>query len=388
MELIGLVCAGQNIGERRLNSHVSAIFYLAPAPVTAPPRFQPDGAFTAALRDRVARAFVDRPLRGDPRVQRKGAIIIAVFALSWAALLITPSAALYYAATVIHAVAAAALACNIFHDANHGAFARTRRGNLAAARLACAMLGTGRAFWRIKHHKLHHHAANIQGWDDDVETRGFVRMSFTQPWRPRHKIGPLLVLPLYALNTIDWVVFKDYKQLLTGQLNPYQQVPRLRARELVEFFSCKAAHLILVLTPAVFQPAARVLIGFILFHLVTSLVLTSIFQLAHLNDCAEFPRLTGDNRIAYEWAAHQLRTTADFATANPFATWFLGGLNFQVEHHLFPQVCHTHYPEIQRIVRATATEYGVPYNEYPSIWAAFRGHFAHICMLARRPSSG
>lgn len=386
MQVIGLVCLGATLGRGRLDLHVTPTLN-PPARVSMPPRFQPDGAFTAALRERVARAFIGRPLRGDPRVQRKGVIIIAMFAASWVALLIAPSAGLYYAATIVHAVAAAALACNVFHDANHGAFARTRSGNLAIARLACTMLGTGRTFWRIKHHKLHHHAANIQGWDDDVETRGFVRMNFAQPWRPRHRIGPFLVLPLYALNTIEWIVLKDYKQLLTGQLNPYQEVPPLRGRELVEFFSCKIGHLALVLTPTLFQPIGQVVIGFILFHLISSLILTTIFQLAHLNDCSEFPTLTNDNRITDEWAAHQLRTTADFATSNPFATWFLGGLNFQVEHHLFPQISHTHYPEIQRIVLATATEHGVPYHEYRTLWTAFRGHFTHVRALARRPSA-
>jgi linoleoyl-CoA desaturase len=142
--------------------------------------------------------------------------------------------------------------------------------------------------------------------------------------------------------------------------------------------------LLFLALPLALQPASRVLAGFVLFHLAMSLVLTIVFQLAHLNEAVAFQ--APDNAaamIADDWAAHQLRTTADFATDSRLVNWFTGGLNFQIEHHLFPYISHIHYPAIKADIRAAAAEFGVPYIAYPTLGAAIASHLRLVSSLAR-----
>lgn len=111
-------------------------------------------------------------------------------------------------------------------------------------------------------------------------------------------------------------------------------------------------------------------------HWVAGFTLAVIFQMAHVIEETEhhpFPHGTGT--IDNQWAIHQLETTANFGTGNRFLNWYAGGLNFQVEHHLFPNICHIHYKAISKIVKETAQEYGVAYNEKPSLAAAVASHY-------------
>jgi linoleoyl-CoA desaturase len=88
-------------------------------------------------------------------------------------------------------------------------------------------------------------------------------------------------------------------------------------------------------------------------------------------------------RIAYEWAVHEVKTTANFAPTNASARWYLEGVNFQVEHHLFAAICHIHYPALSRIVWQTCDEFVIPYMYYPTLWAAIGGHCRLLKTLGR-----
>jgi linoleoyl-CoA desaturase len=81
---------------------------------------------------------------------------------------------------------------------------------------------------------------------------------------------------------------------------------------------------------------------------------------------------------------HQIQTTANFATRSRLVTWFCGGLNFQIEHHLFPKMSHIHYPEVSKIVKATCQEYGIKYIEFPRVTAAMRSHWKLLYDLGRK----
>src|SRR5690606_36417375 len=105
------------------------------------------------------------------------------------------------------------------------------------------------------------------------------------------------------------------------------------------------------------------------------LILGLIFQLAHCGEGSAFPEPDArTHRVASGWAAHQVATTADLAPGNRLLTWYVGGLNFQIEHHLFPQVCHVHYPRLAGIVREVCGELGVRYTSHPSLRAALAAH--------------
>ena len=82
---------------------------------------------------------------------------------------------------------------------------------------------------------------------------------------------------------------------------------------------------------------------------------------------------------------HQLKTTANFAKHSKLVTWYVGGLNFQIEHHLFPNICHVHYKKISNIVKATAEEYGILYNDKKTYFGAVRSHYKMLKELGVKP---
>ena len=342
----------------------------------------PDETFARAVLRGGARQLREAPDGAGP-LWRKAVLIACWFIGSYVALLASPGMAAYLAASVSLAFAAAALAFNVFHDANHGSFCGDRRLNLLIARLCCASLGVGRHFWLRKHNVLHHSYPNVFEWDDDIETRGHLRLCPEQAWRPEYRRQYLYFPLLYGLNSIEWIFIKDFAQYFRSRINPYQDSPPLTAVEQVEFWLSKAAYgIAFVVAPLCLQPLIVVAAGFVVFHVVMGLLLALFTQLAHINDAVAFPAL-GRAPRADDWAAHQLRTTANFATRNRVVNWFAGGLNFQIEHHLFPHAPHTLYPAISVSVREIARQFGHVYVEYPTLRQAIVAHVRLLHRLSR-----
>ncbi len=350
--------------------------------------FAGNDAFIKTVRARVDGHFAGRDRRDDPRLQRKAIIIGLWFIASYAAMLTAESGVVQALLCVSYAFAAGAMGFNIFHDATHGSFSADQRLNALLSRATCAVLGTGRYFWRFKHNVLHHRYTNIFEWDDDLETRGSLRLSPQQPWEPKFRNQHRWFYFLYCAATIEWLFVKDFVQYFTLRINPYQPIPKMSGAEKREFWGCKAIYFaVFFALPFAVLPASRVLIGMLIFHVVLSLTLTFVFNLAHGTSKADFPAPTGSPAtIDGDWAAHQMRTTANFAVGNRALNWFAGGLNFQIEHHLFPNISHTHYPDIAGIVRASAQEFGLPYNSHDTYLGTVKSHFTILRELGMEPA--
>lgn len=348
------------------------------------PSFAAKSAFwkelkAAAAEHLAAEAICGRPTIGGRRLQQKAAVIVTWFVLSYGALLFAPTLSLAVLAAVCLAVASSALGFGVFHDANHGTLFQRSQSNLRAARFCSVLLGPSRHFWVHKHQRLHHRQPNVFAWDDDLEARGRLRFSPACAWHPRFRRQELKALLYYGLNTVEWLFWKDLRCLLGGRLNKWH-VLQLSKRERAEFLVCKASYLLLITLPPFFLlPLLWAASAFIVFHFVLSWVLAVVFQLAHLTPGMEFDGV----RLGDDWALHQLRTTADFATGSRLATWFTGGLNHQIEHHLFPNVAHTHYSGLRPIVRAVAERHGVACHDLGSISSALGKHFALLEQLGR-----
>ena len=348
------------------------------------PSFAAKSAFwmelkSAATDHLAAEAGRGRPSIGDPRLQRKAAIIVLWFALSYGALLLAQTFSGALLAALSLAFAASTLGFGVFHDANHRTLFRRGILNLWAARSCSMLLGPSRHFWVHKHQGLHHRQPNVFGWDDDLETRGRLRLSPACTWEPRFLRQELKALLYYGLNTVEWIFWKDLRCLLGDRLNKWHAL-ELDKWERAEFLLSKGLYLLLFVLPPFFVlPLVWAASAFLLFHFVLSWVLAVVFQLAHLTPGMAF----GGVRAGDDWALHQLRTTADFATGSRLATWFTGGLNHQIEHHLFPNVAHTHYEGLRPIVRAMAERHGVQCHDLGSIASALRQHFALLQALGR-----
>ena len=122
---------------------------------------------------------------------------------------------------------------------------------------------------------------------------------------------------------------------------------------------------------------------------IRAITLSFVFQLAHVVEKTEFEHIALDEtkHIETAFAQHQIRTTSNFAMDSKIVSWFVGGLNYQVEHHLFPKVSHVHYPAISKIVQAKCNEFGIQYNYYDTLGQALASHFRVMKELGKKPES-
>ncbi len=360
---------------------------MATAPTSEMPSFAAKSAFWRELNavsneQLEAEARLGRSRTGDPRLLRKAAAIIAWFGLSYSVMLSAPTFTVAMLAVLSLGLAAAAIGFCIFHDANHRTLFRRPALNLWAARLCSVLIGPSRHYWVHKHQGLHHRQPNVIEWDDDLETRGFIRLSPEAPWEPRHRRQELKALFYYGLNSLEWVFLKDFQCLARGRLNEWQDIT-LNKKERMELLISKALYLLLfVLPPFLLLPLGWAALAFFVYHFVVSWALAAVFQLAHFTSEMEF----GGVREGDDWAIHQIRTTADFATSSRIVNWFTGGLNHQIEHHLFPNVAHTHYPALRPIVRKVADRHGLHCHDLGSMPSAIRQHLGFLKALGVRPN--
>ena len=343
------------------------------------------GGFLPRVRAQVNGTLAPHLHKGNPAFWRKCILVTGWFLASFVLMLSSKSLAWQLAFALSYGLAASAVGFNIFHDANHGSISSNQRVNAAVAILCSMALGPSRYLWSYKHHVLHHRFTNIQEWDDDLETRGFLRLSPHQPWKPRFIGQHVFVWALYAINAIEMVFVKDFVQYFTLRMNSYQKIPAFSVAEKWEFWASKAVYLaIFVGLPFAILPFERAVAGILVYEFTVGLSLAFVFSMAHQVEDADFIAATPMN-VADEWAAHQMRTTVNFANSSPFWNWFTGGLNHQIEHHLFPSMSHTHYTTIRPIVRETALEFRLPYKQFDTYAQALKSHFRFLRGLSKKP---
>ena len=284
---------------------------------------------------------------------------------------------------------AAFIGFNVAHDAVHGSFSRYNWVNRLLG-YSFYLLGGSPYVWRITHNIVHHTYTNIPGHDEDIEVApGLIRLDPADESRPWQKYQHLYAFPLYGLTSLSWVFRKDYFKMFKEKIGQYDNSSHAQ-QEYVKLFVTKAAYytLFLVVPMLVLDLAWwQVLVGFVAMHIVEGLVLGLVFQLAHVVEGTSFPVPTPGGNIEEAWAVHQLRTTANFAPRSAIAAFFCGGLNRQIEHHLFPKICHVHYPAITAIVKRTAEEHNLPYLESPTFFSALRSHYRFLKRMgATQPS--
>jgi linoleoyl-CoA desaturase len=358
-----------------------------PARVAATrPKFPADTGFQAEVRRRVAAYFrqTGKSERDHPAMYVKSAVIFVWLVGSWA-LLVFAAETWWQAITlaVSLAVALAAVGFSIQHDGGHHAYSRRRWVNRLAAR-CLDLMGASSYLWHWKHEVIHHTYTNVTGVDTDIEIGSVVRVTPHQKRRWFHRWQHLYLFPLYGITASRWHLYGDFKEVITGWMGPHK-IPRPRGRELAIFLGGKLFSILWMLAiPMLFHPVWQVVCFYMLVTAVMGVAMSIVFQLAHCVSEAEFPVPDPDTaRLGESWAVHQVATTVDFARNNWPLSWWVGGLNFQIEHHLFPQVCHVHYPAISRIVEETCREYGVPYRAHPTFFAGLRSHYQWLKRMGR-----
>jgi linoleoyl-CoA desaturase len=315
-----------------------------------------DNLFYQSLKDAVDNYFEKKQLKktGNWRLYLKTFTLVGSAVAIYCSLIFIKPAGIF--ALPLCALLGYTLACigfSVMHDANHGSYSTNSTINDFLG-LSMNAMGASAYFWKQKHNIIHHTYTNVDGIDDDIAKSPIIRQCESQRWVPAHKVQHLYMFPIYGLSTIFWIFIMDFTKYFKRKI--YTTVAwKMDAKNHIIFWATK--------------------ILYIAFYMVIPAMVWGVGQWLVENTEFETVALDETKHIETAWAEHQLKTTSNFAMNNPVISWFVGGLNFQIEHHLFPKVSHIHYPAISKIVMAKCREYNMPYNKYNTMMEAVASHF-------------
>jgi linoleoyl-CoA desaturase len=290
---------------------------------------------------------------------------------------------------IVMGIGMAGVGMNVMHDGNHGSFSKYPWINKFMG--SSIYILAGNVFnWKVQHNILHHTYTNIHGHDEDLEAGRVLRFSKHSQWFPHHKFQHYYSVFLYGLLTLNWALFTDFQQMkrYTKRKLSYLNSKRPSLQWTGLYISKILYFSIWIVLPILLidAPWWTVIIGFVVMHYTAGIILSLIFQLAHVVEDAEMHEAHKSGTMKNTWAIHQLKTTVNFATKNKIMNWFTGGLNHQIEHHIFPHISHVHYTKIGAIVRKTAKEFNLPYNEYKTTRSALFSHFKFLKQMGVQPA--
>lgn len=349
--------------------------------------------FFTTLTKRINKHFKDKNLskKANTEMITKSVIMLSAYILPFLAFL-------YFQPNIwgtsgifsIMGFAVAGIGMTVMHDAIHGAYSHKNWINKMMG-YSLNLLGGARINWYYQHNLLHHTYTNIIEWDEDINGKGTIKLEPTKETKPFHRFQWIYAFFFYSILTLYWMLLKDFVQFYKYTKSGLNKRTRLQNLSIVgQITAHKIVYfsVFLALPTLVFGiPFIYALSGFLLMHFIAGLVLTIIFQLAHSVEGTEHPLPDENGNIDNAWAIHQMETTMNFARGNRFLNWYLGGLNYQVEHHLFPQICHVHYPQIAPIVKKTAREFDVPYKETATFREALNKHVSLLKRYGELPSA-
>jgi linoleoyl-CoA desaturase len=341
-------------------------------------KFSSAEGFRRELQRRVERYFREtgRRPRDCPQMYLKTAIILSSVAVCYSLLVFGIATWwLFVPLSLMLGLLLAAVGFNIQHDGSHGAYSNRGWINKIMA-MSLDLLGGSSYVWARKHNCIHHSFANITGFDDDINLGLLGRLSPHQKRLSMHRFQHYYLWPFYGLLPIKWQAYDDFHRIITGTIGGHR-LSRPRGWALATFIAGKIAFISLAfLIPLVLHSAIAVLLCYALVSFVQGVVLSVVFQLAHCVEEAGFPMPQPESgRMGSPWAEHQIETTVNFARGSRLLSWCLGGLNFQIEHHLFPRICHIHYPAISGLVEQTCREFQLRYAAHKSFFAAVASHY-------------
>ena len=345
--------------------------------------------FYQSLKNSVEEYFTQNKIKktGDWRLFSKTIILIgSAITMYLLLMLVSMNAVVALTICAVMGFVFASIGFSVMHDANHGSYSTKPKLNDFLG-LSANALGASSFFWKQKHNIIHHTYTNVDGIDDDIAKSPIIRQCESQKWVPAHKVQHLYLLPVYALSSIFWIFIMDPTKYFSRKIYT-TDAWKLSTKNHVIFWTTKVLYLTFyVVLPIMVWGFLPWVAGFLVLNAVMGLTLSLVFQLAHVVEATEFEHVPLDEtkHIETAWAEHQMKTTANFAMGNKLISWFVGGLNYQIEHHLFPRVSHVHYPAISKIVMEKCAEFNMPYHKYDTMSGALASHFRVMKFLGKKP---
>jgi linoleoyl-CoA desaturase len=350
-----------------------------------------DNEFAKALRNRVNTYFKSNQIsrNANTMMVTKTIIMLSMFFVPLILLstgLVT-EVWLLFTLYIICGFGMSGIGMGVMHDAIHGSYSKNKTTNRFLG-YTFNMIGANAKVWRIQHNVLHHTYTNIDQADDDLNAPFFLRFSPHAKHYWAHQFQHIYIWFFYGISTLSWITTKDYVRLKRYRDMGFFSEKNEYSKALISMTAWKLLYYSYALVlPIIMVPQAWwiVFLAFLSMHLVTGLLVSTVFQIAHIMPANEFPLPDKEGAMSEDWYTHQLVTTTNFAPKNKLLFWLLGGLNFQVEHHVLPDVCHVHYQEMATIVAATAREFGIPYHVKKTMWQAILDHIKMLKALGEKP---
>ncbi len=351
-------------------------------------KFSTNAGFHLELRRQVDEYFktTGRRQRDCPQMYVKTAVLVGSFALTY--VLLVFAAQTWWQAlplAILLGLCTAGIGFNVQHDGGHHAYSNRAWVNKAMA-MAMDVIGGSSYLWHQKHAIMHHTYVNITGHDSDIDLGILGRLTPHQRRFAFHRWQHYYLWPLYGFSAMKWQLYDDFRDVILGRMGEHR-FARPKGWDLTIFLGGKAIFFALAFgIPLLFHSAGVVVLFYVAASLPVGMVMSIVFQLAHCVEQADFPLPNEDTgRIENAWAIHQVETTVDFARRSGVVAWFLGGLNFQIEHHLFPRICHVNFPALSKVVEETCRDFGVKYTEHKSVWAGVASHFRWLRRMGMPP---
>lgn len=347
------------------------------------------GQFTSALRKNVNNYFKEKGIsgKGERKIVFKSIAMIAFYTAPFILMLTLPlSAWVIFPLSFIMGIGMAGIGMNVMHDAVHRSFSsKGWMNNLFGSTMY--FIGGNTFNWKVQHNIFHHTFTNIEGFDEDIEPKAALRLSKLTPLKKIHRLQFIYAFFLYCFMTISRTV-NDFSQLVkynkTGITKQLGSTPK---KEMIWLVFTKVVYLAIIIgLPLIFSGFSwwLILLGFFIMHFTAGLFMSTVFQMAHLVEEAEQPVPNKEGMIDNEWTIHELETTVNFSRKSRFFGWIIGGLNYQIEHHLFPNISHVHYRAISPIVERTAKEFGLKYNVNRTFFTAIGSHIRMLHALGKQ----
>lgn len=346
--------------------------------------------FFQSLKTSVEKYFTDNKINktGNWQLYSKTLILfISAIGLYVSLLFVKMSAAWGILLSSAFGFVLATIGFNVMHDACHGSYSRKKWVNELLG-YSLNALGGNAFIWKFKHNILHHTYTNVDGLDDDIAKSPLMRQCSSQKWVPAHRFQHIYVVGVYAIASFAWIFLMDFDKYFKQKIytTPMQ---KMSVKEHFLFWITKILYILFYMViPVMLLGWKAWAIGFTFLHIFMGTTLAIVFQLAHVVEHTEFEFSGQEDRvIESEWAVHEVKSTSNFAPRNKVVTWFVGGLNHQVEHHLFPRICHVHYHELSKIVEKKCKEFNLPYHSFPTMSAAIISHFKMMKQLGTSPDT-
>lgn len=343
-------------------------------------------AFEVTLRKRVKSYFLDNQIgtKGNGQMFFKSFVALSLYFISFFLILFSGISSIPFLLILWMAMGLgkAFIGTSVMHDALHGSYSKKKRINSLMG-FSALVIGAYPKTWKVQHNILHHTYTNIEHADEDIGPRAVLRFSPNQTHRWFHKYQHIYAIFFYSIFTLTWVATKDFVKIFKYRREGLLKAGKEFRKHIIYIVLSKVAYFSVFLAlPIILLPISPWLVAlmFLFMHMITGFVLSLVFQLAHIMPTSHFIEQE-EQQLAENWLVHQLHTTSNYAMDNKTLFWFVGGLNFQVEHHLFPHICHVHYPEIAKIVQQTTAEYAIPYYAEKSIRSAIIAHFKMLRVL-------